>query len=97
MEGDRPSTWHMPSAGHTKPEQARPPRQTSGQGHSHSEVPEKDEDWPTLEDILAYRDRVRARLMALYDDVDAGKRVLDRTLARVLQMTLEHEGFHIEV
>ena len=65
--------------------------------HSHSEVPERDEDWPTLEDILAYRDRVRARLMSVYDDIDAGRRKLDRTLARVLQMTLEHEGFHIEV
>lgn len=65
--------------------------------HSHSEVPERDEDWPTLEDILAYRDRIRARLMSLYDDIDAGRRKLDRTLARVLQMTLEHEGFHIEV
>ena len=65
--------------------------------HSHSEVPEKDEDWPTLEDIMEYRDRIRARLMSVYDDIDAGRRKLDRSLGRVLQMTLEHEEFHIEV
>ena len=64
---------------------------------SHSEVPEADEDWPTLPSILEFRDRVRARLMRLYDDLDAGKRTINRRIARVLQMTLEHEGFHIEV
>ncbi|KAI5118277.1 hypothetical protein M0805_006019 [Coniferiporia weirii] len=64
--------------------------------HSHSEVPETDEDWPTLTSILEYRDRVCARLMQVYDDIDAGRRTLTRSLARVLQMTLEHEGFHIE-
>ncbi|THH08851.1 hypothetical protein EW145_g2415 [Phellinidium pouzarii] len=64
--------------------------------HSHSEIPEADEDWPTLASILEYRDRVRARLMQVYDDIDAGRRTLTRSLARVLQMTLEHEGFHIE-
>lgn len=60
-------------------------------------MPEKDEDWPTLESIIDYRDRVRARLMQVYDDIDAGRRPLTRSLSRVLQMILEHEGFHIEV
>ena len=64
---------------------------------SHSEVPEADEDWPTLQDILAYRDRIRDHLMQVYDDIDSGKRKLNRSLARVLQMTLEHEEFHTEV
>lgn len=64
---------------------------------SHSEVPEADEDWPTLPSVLAFRDRVRDRLMRLYDDLDTGKRAINRRTARVLQMTLEHEGFHIEV
>ncbi|EJD07989.1 uncharacterized protein FOMMEDRAFT_73812 [Fomitiporia mediterranea MF3/22] len=64
--------------------------------HSHSEVPEADEDWPVLHDIYAYRDRIRDRLMKIYDDFDSGKRKLTRSVARVLQMTLEHEGFHIE-
>lgn len=59
-------------------------------------MPEKDEDWPALDEILSFRDRVRGRLMALYDDLDAGRRRISRRIARVLQMTLEHEGFHIE-
>ncbi|KAL5523448.1 hypothetical protein ACEPAG_7621 [Sanghuangporus baumii] len=64
--------------------------------HSHSEVPEADEDWPVLTDVLAYRDRIRVRLLQLYDDIESGKWKLNRSLARVLQMTLEHEEWHIE-
>ncbi|KAF8448703.1 C-type lectin protein [Boletus edulis BED1] len=64
--------------------------------HRHSEVPNKDEDWPTLGSVLAFRDRVRARLLRLYDDVAAGRRTLDRHIARMLAMTLEHEGWHVE-
>ncbi|KAH7918024.1 hypothetical protein BV22DRAFT_1134911 [Leucogyrophana mollusca] len=36
--------------------------------HSHSEVPKKDEDWPTLTTILYFRDHVRAHLFKLYED-----------------------------
>ncbi|CUA75117.1 Meiotically up-regulated gene 158 protein [Schizosaccharomyces pombe 972h-] [Rhizoctonia solani] len=64
--------------------------------HPHSEVPEKDEEWPSLKEILSFRDRVRARLMKLYDDVESGKRVLTRTIGRVLWMTFEHEVSHAE-
>ncbi|CAE6455059.1 unnamed protein product [Rhizoctonia solani] len=64
--------------------------------HPHSKVPEKDEDWPALEEILSFRDRVRARLMQLYDDFESGKRVLTRTIGRVLWMTYEHEALHAE-
>ncbi|KAG5652789.1 hypothetical protein H0H81_003619 [Sphagnurus paluster] len=64
--------------------------------HNHSEVPEKDEDWPTLESIIGFRNRVRARLASLYDELLSGKRTLTRNIARTLVMTLEHEGFHIE-
>ncbi|KIJ24205.1 hypothetical protein M422DRAFT_111588, partial [Sphaerobolus stellatus SS14] len=66
------------------------------QCHPHSEVPEKDEDWPALEEILGFRDRVRQRLLNLYDDLKTGKKELNRKTARVLFMTLEHEGFHAE-
>ncbi|KAG6885414.1 hypothetical protein C0993_001930 [Termitomyces sp. T159_Od127] len=64
--------------------------------HSHSEVPEKDEDWPVLETIIGFRDRVRSRLIELYNDLQTGKRRLTRNIARTLVMTIEHEGFHIE-
>ncbi|KDQ62677.1 hypothetical protein JAAARDRAFT_121841 [Jaapia argillacea MUCL 33604] len=66
------------------------------QCHSHSEVPKSDEDWPSLASILDFQSRVRARVMKLYADVDAGRVVMTRKIARVLFMTLEHEGFHIE-
>ncbi|KAG6895451.1 hypothetical protein C0992_001173 [Termitomyces sp. T32_za158] len=64
--------------------------------HSHSEVPEKEEDWPVLETIISFRNRVRSRLIELYDDLQTGKRHLTRNIARTLVMTIEHEGFHIE-
>ncbi|KXN87358.1 hypothetical protein AN958_08910 [Leucoagaricus sp. SymC.cos] len=64
--------------------------------HNHSEVPEKDEDWPTLEAIMAFRDGVRQRLRNLYRDLETGKRELTRNIARTLVMTHEHEGWHIE-
>lgn len=63
----------------------------------HSEVPEKDEDWPSLGSIISFRDRVRARLVKLYDDIHNGRRALNRHLARMLAMTHEHEGWHVEV
>ena len=47
--------------------------------------------------MLAFRDRVRARLMRLYDSIESGEMVISRRVARVLQMTIEHEGFHVEV
>ena len=64
---------------------------------NHSDVPEADGDWPTLDSIIEFRDRVRARLMRLYEDLRIGKRKLTRNIARTLVMTLEHEGWHVEV
>jgi len=64
--------------------------------HSHSEVPEADSDWPTLEAILDFHNRVRQRLLKLYEDLSTGKRVLTRKIARVLFMTYEHEALHAE-
>ncbi|THH16530.1 hypothetical protein EW146_g4127 [Bondarzewia mesenterica] len=66
------------------------------QCHPHSEVPTKDEDWPSLSSILDFQSRVRDRLQNLYTDLESGKRTLTRKIARVLFMTLEHEGFHVE-
>ena len=70
---------------------------TNAPTQNHSEVPTRDEDWPTLETIIAFRDRVRARLMRLYADLRAGRVKLSRNIARTLCYTLEHEGFHVEV
>ncbi len=46
---------------------------------------------------MGFRDGVRARLAQLYEDIESGKRALTRNIARTLVMTLEHEGFHVEV
>ena len=68
------------------------------QCHSHSEVPEKDEDWPIIEEVLAYRDEVRARVIKrILGELESGERKLTRRLARTLMMVHEHDGFHIEV
>ncbi|TFK88710.1 hypothetical protein K466DRAFT_598405 [Polyporus arcularius HHB13444] len=66
------------------------------QCHPHSEVPQRDEDWPSLASILEYQFRVRERVLNLYRDIDSGKITLTRKLARVLFMTLEHEAYHVE-
>ncbi|KAG0703747.1 hypothetical protein DFH29DRAFT_1040649 [Suillus ampliporus] len=66
------------------------------QCHSHSIVPTKDEDWPSLHSILTFRNRVRERVRKLYSDIAEGKISLTRKVARVLFMTFEHEGFHLE-
>ncbi|KAF7321472.1 hypothetical protein MKEN_00667900 [Mycena kentingensis (nom. inval.)] len=64
--------------------------------HKHSEVPENDQDWPTIETIISFRNGVRARLLRLYDDIQSGRRPLTRNIARTLMMTIEHEGWHVE-
>lgn len=64
---------------------------------NHSEVPECDEDWPVLSQIIDYRDRVRQRLVKLYAELESGERLLTRRIGRTLMMILEHEGFHVEV
>ncbi|KAJ7072579.1 C-type lectin protein [Mycena amicta] len=64
--------------------------------HNHSAVPERDEDWPTIEAIIDFRNGVRARLLQLYDDMSSGRRPLTRNIARTLVYTMEHEGWHVE-
>ncbi|KAI0081533.1 DUF323 domain-containing protein [Panus rudis PR-1116 ss-1] len=66
------------------------------QCHPHSEVPQTKEDWPPQSAILEFQERVRARVLRLYDDISSGKVKLTRKAARVLFMTLEHEAFHAE-
>ncbi|KZT64249.1 DUF323 domain-containing protein [Daedalea quercina L-15889] len=66
------------------------------QCHSHSEVPTRDEDWPSVANILEFQSKVRQRIIKLYGDIESGSVVLTRKIARVLFMTLEHEAFHAE-
>lgn len=64
--------------------------------HDHSLVPENEEDWPTLAEVLDFDIRTRQRLLNIYADIDLGKLHLDRRLARVLHMTYEHMIMHSE-
>jgi L-histidine Nalpha-methyltransferase / hercynylcysteine S-oxide synthase len=58
------------------------------QCHPHSEVPD---EWPSLTELLAFRDRVRQRLRSLYDG-----RPLNQTTKRALWLAYEHEVMHLE-
>ncbi|PWN49665.1 hypothetical protein IE53DRAFT_317214 [Violaceomyces palustris] len=62
----------------------------------HSVVPARLEDWPTLEEILEYKDRVAARVRKIYANIASGKVMLNRRLARMLWMTHEHKALHLE-
>lgn len=62
----------------------------------HSEVPTKKEDWPTLEELIDYQNKVRQRIASIYDEIEKGTRILNRRVARVLWMTLEHISLHLE-
>ncbi|KAE8213597.1 hypothetical protein CF327_g2919 [Tilletia walkeri] len=72
------------------------------QCHAHSEVPKAKEEWPTLEEILDYKERVHARLRGIYDGLaegqilgNTGKSLTKRT-ARMLWMVKEHQELHME-
>lgn len=58
--------------------------------HAHSEVPD---EWPAVEDILAYQTRVRQRLQSLYENGAAG---IPRIVARGIWVSFEHEAMHLE-
>ncbi|TIB98791.1 hypothetical protein E3Q17_02884 [Wallemia mellicola] len=64
--------------------------------HDHSAVPENEDEWPTLEEVLEFDMKTRERLLNIYADIDLGKLHLDRRLARVLHMTYEHMIMHGE-
>jgi ergothioneine biosynthesis protein EgtB len=55
--------------------------------HAHPEVPDA---WPSLREVHAYRDRVRAEILASLDEMG------DAPAGRVLLMVLEHEQMHQE-
>ncbi|KAJ2487263.1 hypothetical protein IWW37_005316 [Coemansia sp. RSA 2050] len=59
--------------------------------HSHSEVPK---EWPQVDDILAYRDRVRARFASWLNAYE--KNGVSADAARHVWMAFEHEALHFE-
>ena len=64
------------------------------QCHPHPEVPDR---WPSLEHVIAYRDRVRKALIAALPRIEAyaATDVMARH-CRVLSMAIEHELMHQE-
>ena len=54
--------------------------------HAHSEIPD---EWPPIDEILDYQDRVRARTRSLYEIGTVGS---DRALGRAMWIGFEHEG-----
>jgi iron(II)-dependent oxidoreductase len=66
----------------------------SGNCHSHPEVPNR---WPSMLEVLKYRDRVREVILNSFDTVlDAGGHDNPASRRRVLRMVLEHEFMHQE-
>lgn len=58
--------------------------------HAHSEIPD---EWPPVDQILAYQNRVRARVRALYA---IGQDKIPRHVGRAIWVGFEHELMHIE-
>lgn len=64
--------------------------------HAHSVVPSRMEDWPSLDEIVEYRDRVRARLHSVYSELLSDSDRIDTRLVRTMSMVYEHEVMHLE-
>lgn len=60
------------------------------QCHTHSEIPD---EWPPVQEITAYQDRVRSRLQKLYQN---GQDKIPRDIGRAIWVGFEHELMHIE-
>ncbi|KAB8251826.1 Aldehyde/histidinol dehydrogenase [Aspergillus flavus] len=58
--------------------------------HSHSEIPD---EWPALDDILDYQERVRSRVRSIYQIEGLAE---NRILGEALWIGFEHEVMHLE-
>jgi len=56
--------------------------------HAHSEIPD---EWPPLDEILAYQAQVRAKVQELYE-----MEQMPRKVGRTLWLGFEHEIMHLE-
>lgn len=75
------------------------------QCHPHSEVPDNDDGWPSIDAIMAYQQRVRNRLqrvLLLWEAegynaaVEPKKKICRRRAERAVWMAFEHEAMHLE-
>jgi hypothetical protein len=65
-----------------------------GECHWHPDVPD---EWPTLRETVAYRDKVRGALLESFEalaQADSTNPIADN--GRVFQLVLEHEYMHQE-
>ncbi|KAJ5371067.1 Ergothioneine biosynthesis protein 1 [Penicillium cataractarum] len=60
------------------------------QCHAHSEIPD---EWPPLDEILDYSERVRNRARSILEE---GSAIRDRCLGEALWIGFEHEAMHLE-
>ncbi|KAJ6069185.1 hypothetical protein N7499_011072 [Penicillium canescens] len=60
------------------------------QCHNHSEIPD---EWPQLDEILDYSEKVRNRARSILQEGSASQ---DRTLGEALWIGFEHEAMHLE-
>lgn len=60
------------------------------QCHTHSEIPD---EWPALDEILDYQERVRNRARSILEGDYASQ---DRALGEALWIGFEHEAMHLE-
>ncbi|ROW14517.1 hypothetical protein VPNG_03158 [Cytospora leucostoma] len=60
------------------------------QCHSHSKIPD---EWPPIEEILAYQEKVRERLRGLYG---GSPEDIPRDVGRAIWCGFEHECMHLE-
>ncbi|CAI4216969.1 unnamed protein product [Parascedosporium putredinis] len=58
--------------------------------HAHSKIPD---EWPPVEEIIAYQEGVRARLRRFYRD---GPSSIPRAVQRGIWVGFEHEAMHFE-
>jgi len=58
--------------------------------HAHSAIPD---EWPPVDEILAFQNRVRGRLRSLYKD---GADKIPRDVGRAIWVGYEHEAMHLE-
>ncbi|CAJ0625953.1 12399_t:CDS:2 [Entrophospora sp. SA101] len=61
--------------------------------NAHSVTPV---EWPGIDKVIDFRDKVRKRLVSVYEQVHEGKITMKRSLGRVLSMVFEHEAMHLE-